>query len=397
MAVNKYSMPQADNIGNGFIDSGPYSAEEAGHFYENGIGGRQSVRTPATGLSVMDGVIPLLYNDLEPSLAGLVATIESGGAYVAGRTYSYDTALSFTIPVPSVSTRNDRICLILNNTASPITQDTAGHTFVFPSVLTIYNGLSSIPAYTARLVLVLGTEGAGAPALEVDRTGIFMLPLVELEITTGGVINYFNDDRRLVNSPLADRLLIEEVVISVAANQWDFTSIPQCFNRLRLECFLVTPASATMNPLLTFNNDLAPGNANYYGHMQWHGYTSIPSPPEVQGLVGPGTAGLDAFMLSMATTVGATYHNDEVFYINVEIFNYNKDNNNNKFVRYFGVGPYLPRAASGINVNVPVEFTGGGYYQAGNNVKITTINLRPEAGGASNWQVGSTLRLIGIK
>src|SRR5215467_9698253 len=90
----------------------------------------------ADAFAALSCVFSDVMNELAPTISAPAVSIATGRASVHGTWYESDSAVSFTIPTPGGATRTDRIVLRKDWTAQ-----------------------------TARLTRIVGTEGAGPPAM----------------------------------------------------------------------------------------------------------------------------------------------------------------------------------------------------------------------------------------
>jgi len=125
---------------------------------------------------------------------GVTIRVASGAALVNGH-YCFnedqtDPALASNVNfVPSTpgADRIDKVVLVQNNTDTPYTTN-----LEFPTDLTDYAGLSSIPAHSCRLAILTGVEGAAARDLVQDVAvdgDIWMIELSRYTITNAPLIS----------------------------------------------------------------------------------------------------------------------------------------------------------------------------------------------------------------
>ncbi|MEZ4591820.1 MAG: hypothetical protein R3D55_11870 [Chloroflexota bacterium] len=114
----------------------------------------------------------------------------------------------------------------------------SGNNLVFPTSLTDYNGLSSLPPYTCRLAILRGSEAASptAPTLDVDTATLFMVPLAQYQISTGGTVSALTDRREYCTFATAGTVVkIAETVLGSAAASISFTGIAATYSHLKVE------------------------------------------------------------------------------------------------------------------------------------------------------------------
>jgi len=160
------------------------------------------------------GVVPTFDNQLVVGVAGgpgIPVNVGTGAGIVYG-SYLFNSALvSFDPPAPVGNPRIDLVCMVENNTNAAVDDGTEAAGWVFPTALADYDATPGIPPYSARLVIVKGTVGAGEPDLDVSNT-LFMVPIAEYEISVLGAITNYVDRREFVD--------IEQIV-SVATGDDD--------------------------------------------------------------------------------------------------------------------------------------------------------------------------------
>src|SRR5262245_49702224 len=107
-------------------------------------------------------------NELAPTISAPAVSIATGRASVHGTWYESDSAVSFTIPTPGGATRTDRIVLRKDWTAQ-----------------------------TARLTRIVGTEGAGPPAMTRISGSIWDMSICQVGCTTAGAL-FMVDERNIL-------------------------------------------------------------------------------------------------------------------------------------------------------------------------------------------------------
>ena len=154
-------------------------------------------------LQVQDRTTQGVYNYLDAmevtNPIGTTIRVASGAALVNGH-YSLNVDLTdpsvasnmdFTVVYPVVGNRIDKVILVQNNTDDAYTglTDYGGAVLFFPTVLTDYGGLESVPARSCRLAILTGVDGGAARDLVQDPavTGdIWMLEIARFTIKTVG-------------------------------------------------------------------------------------------------------------------------------------------------------------------------------------------------------------------
>lgn len=188
--MTQISRPQPEHQNNGYLDSGPYSADQWAELYKVLF---------TSDEETVQGVLPYVLNSLAvTNPSGSNIQVNTGWGICNGHLLKNDVAVTFTPPNPSANPRIDVVVLVQNNTAVARTAGIAsGNNLVFPTSLTDYNGLSSLPPYTCRLAILRGSEAASptVPTLDVDTATLFMVPLAQYQISTGGTISALTDRR----------------------------------------------------------------------------------------------------------------------------------------------------------------------------------------------------------
>ncbi len=232
--MTQISRPQPEHQNNGYLDSGPYSADQWAELYKILF---------TAGDAVGQGPLKNVLNALavtNPSASNI--QVNTGWGVCNGHLLKNDAAVTFTPPNPSANPRIDVVVMVENNTAVARTAGIAsGNNLVFPTSLTDYNGLSSLPPYTCRLAILRGSEAASptAPTLDVDGATLFMVPLAQYQISTGGTVSALTDRREyctfateVVTGMLAD---LSVTLGKLAADSVDDTKagnrVPQFYRR----------------------------------------------------------------------------------------------------------------------------------------------------------------------
>jgi len=152
-------------------------------------------------LQVQDRTTQGVYNYLDAmevtNPSGTTIRVASGAALVNGH-YGLNVDLTdpsvasnvdFAVVYPVVGNRIDKVILVQNNTDDAYTglTDYGGAVLFFPTVLTDYGGLESVPARSCRLAILTGVDGGAARDLVQDPavTGdIWMLEIARYTIKT---------------------------------------------------------------------------------------------------------------------------------------------------------------------------------------------------------------------
>lgn len=185
--MTQASRPAADHITNyPTSDAGPYSADQWAELFA-------ALFSPD---DADQGPLIRYLNELEVTDDGFDIDVDTGAAMVDGHFFHNDASVAFTIPHPAGNPRIDRVVILVNNTNAVVTVSDLGFTLDFPDVLTDYNGTPSVEPYSARLVIVQGTE-AGAPvAPGLDQNiNHYMIPLYQYQISVAGAITAGTDQR----------------------------------------------------------------------------------------------------------------------------------------------------------------------------------------------------------
>lgn len=198
--MTQSSRPQADNQNNGYDDAGPYSRNQWAERMRAAHTGDDSTASSRTKIR---GVIPTYLNLLVPSEPAAGTVRVGSGAGMSYGSYLFNTAnVDFDSDgdAPTANPRIDLVCIVENNTNAVVSDGTAGNGWIFPTDLTDYDGLSSIPAYSARLVIVKGAEAGApvAPTLDQSST-LYMVEIARYQISVAGVISNFTDNREFAD------------------------------------------------------------------------------------------------------------------------------------------------------------------------------------------------------
>jgi hypothetical protein len=188
--MTQISRPQPEHQNSGYLDSGPYSADQWAELYKILF-----TRDNAAA----QGPFEYVLNELAvTNPSGSDIQVNTGWGICNGHLLKADAAVTFSPASPSANPRIDVVVVVENNTAVARTAGIAsGNALVFPTSLTDYDGLSSLPPYTCRLAILQGTEAGSptAPTLDVDTATLFMVPLAQYQISTGGVVSALTNRR----------------------------------------------------------------------------------------------------------------------------------------------------------------------------------------------------------
>lgn len=180
---------------------------------------------------------------LEVSLdAPLGLDVAAGEAMVGGRVFQSDAIMSFALTPPVSNTRIDVVVVVQNESASTVTTGIASSgALVFPSDLTDYDGVASIPPYSSRLAVLTGVAAPSpvAPTLDQNPDLLHMIPLAQVTLSTSAITDvadarvytrsmagstvyipeYYNDLVKNVYSGRA-RIIPISTEITIAAGQY---------------------------------------------------------------------------------------------------------------------------------------------------------------------------------
>lgn len=187
--MTQISRPQAGHQNSGYTDAGPYSADEWAELY----------KTLFTIDAANQGPLQGVLNELEvTNPSGASIQVDTGWGIVNGHLLKSSAATTFTATTPSANPRIDVVVMVENNTAVNRTAGIAsGNDLIFPTSLTDYGGSASLKPFSARLAILKGTEAGSpsAPTLDADSATLFMVPLAQYQISTGGVVSALTDRR----------------------------------------------------------------------------------------------------------------------------------------------------------------------------------------------------------
>jgi len=205
--MTQNSIPQTGHIDDNVSpDAGPYSAVEWSAVWS-------SILTSG----VNQGPIGIIGDDslavTNPS--GTTINVAAGDAMVGGRNFRNDASLSFSVASPSANPRIDVVVVVQNESNSSITAGIAsGNDLSFPTSLTDYQGSASVPPYSARVAILKGTEAASpsAPTLDQNAALLYMIPLAQYQISTGGTISALTNLREFTVSAGGGNAYVDTVI-----------------------------------------------------------------------------------------------------------------------------------------------------------------------------------------
>lgn len=188
--MTQISRPQPGHQSSGYLDAGPYSADQWAELHVDlFVGDRYTQQGPFVAVG----------NELEvTNPSGANIQVDTGRGMSHGHELRNTTAITFAVSSPVGNPRIDVVCLVENNTAVARTQGIATpNDLIFPTSLTDYEGTASLKPYTCRLAILKGTPAGSpvAPTLDVDTATLFMVPLAQYQISTGGVVSALTDRR----------------------------------------------------------------------------------------------------------------------------------------------------------------------------------------------------------
>ena len=195
--MTQRSRPQADNNATAaYTDSGPYSGDQ---WRERIYAAHTGDENTASQRTRLRGVVPTFDNLLVCAIAGDEITVGTGAGIVYGSYLFNSAAVTFAPDVPAANPRIDLVCMVENNTNAAVDDGVAAEGWVFPNDLSDYDATPGIGPYSARLVIVKGTEGAGEPNLDVSNT-LFMVPIFKYQIAdVTGALSLPVDRREFVD------------------------------------------------------------------------------------------------------------------------------------------------------------------------------------------------------
>ncbi len=139
------------------------------------------------GDAATHGVVPGVLNELEVTGTSSPVAVNSGWAIVKGKLFRNTASKNVVVASPAVSTRIDRVVVLIDYTATP---------------------------ETGTITLIAGAEGGAAPSLaayQVDGTQ-WALPLAQVSITTGGAITVTDERKKLLDGQITKNNLAADCV-----------------------------------------------------------------------------------------------------------------------------------------------------------------------------------------
>lgn len=260
--MTQASRPQADNIANypAPSDPGPYSADQWAELFLTLFTGDRATH---------QGPFRRYLNELEPADNGTTTvTVDTGAGIVNGHVLVSSEQETFAIPAGPVASRTDRVVIVENNQNVEVTQTVAGRPLLFPNDLSEYTATPGVPAYSARLAIVRGADGAGLPGID-QTTALYMVELYRYDINNVPTISNATDYRNFAKTTTASKHQIAQVDVPALTTPAtiDFSNIPSIFAHLRLVCYLRnTNVSNFENINLTFNGDAGANYDDVYLH-----------------------------------------------------------------------------------------------------------------------------------
>ena len=190
--MTQSSRPQADNLANGYVDSGPYSRDQwAQKLIIEWKKDHVTSRGPWYGY----------LNSLEvTNPAGVTIRVDTGAGYCNGSLLDSDAQVNFTPGTPGIASRTDKVVIVENNTNTAYDGTASGVVLDFPTVLTDYEGTASVPAYSALLAILRGNAVTGAATALVQTPSYWMIELARYNISNVPVISNLTDNRDFINA-----------------------------------------------------------------------------------------------------------------------------------------------------------------------------------------------------
>jgi len=187
--MTQISLPQAGHQNSGYTHAGPYSADQWSEMHA------ALFTTDPANQGPLQGIL----NELAvTNPSGASIQVNTGWGIVNGHLLKSNAATTFTATTPSANPRIDVVVMVENNTAVNRTAGIAsGNGLIFPTSLTDYGGSASLKPFTAMLAVLKGTEAGSpsAPTLDADSATLFMVPLAQYQISTGGVVSSLTNRR----------------------------------------------------------------------------------------------------------------------------------------------------------------------------------------------------------
>lgn len=171
-----------------YPDAGPYSADDwADKIFIEQVGEETGVTTAGR---YTRGPYASYLNRLAVTDDGADVTIDTGAGLVNGHTLINDAAVTISPTHPAANPRVDRVIMIQNNTNA-----------VYNTNLDVPAAYAAgIPAYSTRLAILRGVEGAGVPRAMINNANYWMVELAEYDIAVIGTITNLTDFRDYVDA-----------------------------------------------------------------------------------------------------------------------------------------------------------------------------------------------------
>lgn len=365
------SRPQADHISNFPLpsDPGPYTADQWAQYMQiSYTGDQQTLQGPiaryVNEMVVTDNLSTEVY-------------VDEGAGWVNGHLLISTEKETFSIPAGPVTGRWDIVVMCENNSASPITATDApgNRPFIFPNDLTEYETVpaNAIPAYSARLVIVRGVDGAGAPT--IDQTPAkYMVELARYSIESTPTISAQEDRRSWAATPMAGMHRLRETILGAGLNVVTWDNIPPAWHSLKIIGQARTTEAAIESELqMRFNNDVG----NNYWDLRWDF--------QLGGVTGQSSSGGVGLFQFVATLTAANGDPDFASPVEILIPNYKETT----FFKTFRASNAAYEDGLGVNW----QLTESAGWWTNKVAAITRIDLFPSGG---NFVEGSTFSLYGL-
>jgi hypothetical protein len=223
--MTQSSRPQADNNATAaYVDAGPYSRNEWAERMRAAHTGDANTDSSRTRIR---GIVPTYDNQLVVGVTGgpaVPVSVGTGAGMVYGSYLFNDALVSFNPPAAAANSHIDLVCMVENNTNAGVSTDSNGNTWTFPTVVADYAAGPAVPPYSARLVIISGTDTPGAaypanaPPLDQLST-LYCVPIAAYEIDNlSAITNYldlreFLDIEQIVSVATGDDDTIEEALV----------------------------------------------------------------------------------------------------------------------------------------------------------------------------------------
>ncbi len=213
------------------------------------------------------------------------------------------------------------------------------------------------------------TDALALAALVQTNDVTWEIPLATVLTTAGGNVSTIYDKRRVAQSPLAGKVLIERKIVTVAGATIDFQNIPAVFKNLTVKGLTRGVYNADYCfPYVFFNND---SGANYWDQFKVITDTTVTS------VGSTASQGIHIGHLSSLTALAGIFD-----VVNLEIPNYSS-------ATYKALQFHAQTPDSGPLAEASLTF-GGGFWKS--TAVIDRITLTASGGG---YAVGSELSLYG--